>query len=263
MTPLHLDPSNVVVLVAAAAGAGAVNSIAGGGTLISFPMLIAFGLDPIVANATNSIALTPGGFGAAYSYRRELRKDAKVVKLLGPPALVGGLLGAVLLLVTPAKIFGALVPLLVLFATALLFYQNLKSSKARAAGGEWQLPEHTSTSVVLQFLVGLYGGYFGAGQGIMMLAILTRLGGADIHRMNGVKSLLGAAINGVTCVAFFAAHKVDLPVAAIMAIGAIAGGAGGAAIARKIDPKKARWVVVAIGVLITAALAYKTYARGS
>lgn len=253
--------TQVAALALASAVAGVVNAVAGGGSLISFPAAVAFGLPSLVANATNAVALTPGSIASAFGYRRELERDRAALEVLGPPALAGGLLGSILLLVTPQQVFDTIVPLLVLFATALLLYQNLRRGAATAPeGGAWVLPRNTAAAVAMQFLVGVYGGYFGAGMGIMMLAILDRLGGVDIHGMNGVKCLLGAAINAVATVAFVLAHVVDYRAAGIMAVGAIAGGFVGSAAARRVKPVVVRWLVVAIGLSLTVVLAYRRWA---
>lgn len=244
-------------LALAAALAGAVNSVAGGGSLLSFPAAVAFGLPPLVANATNAVALMPGAVASALGYRREIARDRKPLFVLLPPAFAGGLLGSILLLVTPDKVFNTIVPLLVLFATALLFRQNLAKKREMDPSGDWVFPQSTRSAVALQFFVGVYGGYFGAGMGIMMLAILSKLGGHDIHRMNGVKSVLGAAINAIAAVMFIVAKAVDYRAAIIMAFGAILGGFAGSAIARKVKPALVRWVVVAIGFALTAVLVYK------
>jgi uncharacterized membrane protein YfcA len=259
---MALTPSSAVVLACAAAAAGVVNAVAGGGSLISFPAAVAFGLPPLAANATNSVALTPGAVASAFGYRRELARDRAALRVLLLPAFVGGLGGSILLLVTPMAVFDTIVPGLVLFATALLLYQNLRGRRgeAGAADRRWILPRHVGVTIALQFLVGVYGGYFGAGMGIMMLAILDRLGGEDIHGMNAVKSVLSAGINAVAAIAFMVAHAVDYTAAAIMAVGAIVGGLVGASLARRVKPVYVRWSVVAIGLALTVALAVRRWA---
>ena len=251
----------VALLAGASAAAGVVNAVAGGGSLLSFPAAVAFGLPPLIANATNAVALTPGSVASAFAYRRELSRDRDALRVLLPSAFAGGLAGSILLLVTPAAIFDTIVPLLVLFATALLLFQNLRPRRPADAqpGGRWILPRSTGFAVVLQFFVGVYGGYFGAGMGIMMLAILDRLGGADIHGMNGVKSVLSAGINAVATIAFVVAHKVDYLAALIMAVGAIAGGLAGASWARRLKPVYVRWGVVGIGLTLSAVLAWRRW----
>jgi uncharacterized membrane protein YfcA len=257
--------TEVAVLACASAAAGVVNSVAGGGSLISFPAALALGhLSPLVANATNAVALAPGSVASAFGYRRELGRDRAALGVLLPPAFAGGLAGSILLLVTPQRVFDTIVPLLVLFATVLLLVQNLRrpAASAGAEGAPWILPHRTGVAVALQFLVGVYGGYFGAGMGIMMLAILDLLGGADIHGMNGIKSVLGAAINAIAAVTFVLAHAVDYRVALIMAAGAVAGGVLGAAGARRIKPVYVRWGVVAIGLSLSLALGWRRWGAG-
>lgn len=262
--------SSLALLAFASAAAGVVNSVAGGGSLISFPAAVAFGLSPLFANATNSVALTPGSIASAYAYRRELQRDSAALRVLAPPAFLGGLAGSILLLVTPQAVFDTIVPLLVLFATALLVRQNLRRLRAAespaspgsvpsSTGGSWVLPRNTGVAVVLQFFVGVYGGYFGAGMGIMMLAILDRLGSVDIHGMNGVKNLLAAAINAIAAVTFMIARAVDYRVALIMTVGAVAGGLAGASAARRIKPVYVRWGVVAIGLGLSLVLAWRRW----
>jgi len=249
-----------LVLAASAATAGAINSVAGGGSLISFPAALAVGMSPLVANATNAVALTPGSMASAFGYRREIEGDRAVIRLLLPPAALGGAIGSVLLLITPQQVFEAIVPLLVLFATLLLLMQNLRGpAAAKAPDGGWDLPRSPAVTMGIQLLVGVYGGYFGAGIGIMMLALFARLGGRDIHRMNGVKTVLAAAINAIAAIAFVVAKAIDYEAAGIMAVGAIAGGLAGAAGARRVKPVVVRWGVVVIGLVLFAQLAYKRW----
>lgn len=258
----HLGITEAAILSAAAGLAGAINSVAGGGTIVSFPVAVALGLPPITANATNAVALTPGSIASAFAYRRELDADRGILKVFLPPAVIGGVVGALLLLLTPQRIFDAIVPFLVLFATLLLLVQNLRKTTQATQTGEWRVPQSRVVATLLQLSIGLYGGYFGGGMGIMMLALYTRMGGTDIHRMNGVKSVVGAAINGVASIAFIVAGAVDWRVGAVMAIGAVIGGFAGAAVARRVKPAVVRWVVVAIGFALTIALGYKRFVAG-
>ncbi len=254
-----MNLAQIALLAASSTAAGAINSVAGGGTLLSFPAAIAVGMSPLMANATNAVALTPGSLASAYGYRREIDRDRAVIRLLLPAAALGGALGSVLLLVTPQRLFDAIVPLLVLFATLLLLIQNLRRPTAKTSVEAWELPRNPVVSVILQLLVGVYGGYFGAGLGIMMLALFVRLGGRDIHRMNGVKTVLAAAINAIAAIAFMVAKAVDYQAAAIMAAFAIIGGLAGAAGARRVKPAVVRWGVVAIGLVLFAQLAYRRW----
>jgi uncharacterized membrane protein YfcA len=255
-----MTPIEIIALGGASLLAGAVNAVAGGGTLFSFPAAIALGLPPIVANASNAVAMTPGSLASAWGYRRELRQDKAVVRLLLPPAVLGGLCGALLLLSTPQRVFDRAVPMLVLFGTIMLLVQNLRQqAKDVPVDAPWTLPTRSATSLVLQFLVGIYGGYFGAGMGIMTLALLSMLNGRNIHRMNGVKIVLGACVNGFASVGFAVANAVDWRATAIMAVGISLGGWGGAALARTVDGRKVRWATVVVGTVITLLLARKTW----
>jgi uncharacterized membrane protein YfcA len=265
-------------LVAAAFGGGVMNALAGGGTLLTYPALVAAGINPIAANATSTVALLPGALTSAWGYRRELAGYRRWLGVLGPPSLVGGGLGSLLLLATPADAFSRLAPLLVLFATGLFVLQGWRARRAAVAprvaaeaerGSAAAPPDEPVPSparfgkaarqrllvaALLQLLVGVYGGYFGAGIGILMLAILGFLGIGDIHAANGTKNLCGLAINGVAAAWFLLRGAVDLPLALLMAGGAAAGGLAGAGLARFVGRDAARHLVVVIGVLATVLL---------
>lgn len=254
-----MTPLEGALLFGAAVVGGGINSIAGGGSLVTFPVAIATGLTPLCANATNSVAMTPAAFATAWAYRRELDADRAIVRLFALPALLGGAVGAVLLVVTPPSVFEAIVPALVLGATGLLFYQNIRQAPAPSGGPAWTERTSTRAALGLQFLNAVYGGYFGAGLGILTLAVLTLIGGRDIHRMNGVKILLGALTNGVAALGFIAARMVDFPTALVILLGASVGGYAGARIARRANPRLVRWAVVAVGVVLSAILARRRW----
>jgi len=228
--------------------AGAINSVAGGGTLVSFPALIWLGLNSVAANATSTVAIWPGTVGSAWGYRRELAAAEPRFRVLIVPSLIGGITGALLLRWTPPAFFDRLVPFLILFATLLFMAQEpvqrmLKTSDAGAHGsGKW-----LAGAMLFQLAVGVYGGYFGAGIGILMLAALSILGLHDIHEMNSLKVVFGGSINGVAAVYFIWAHMVEWPYVLIMAIGAILGGYGGAGTARRMGRTAVRRTVIAIG----------------
>jgi len=231
-----------------------VNSVAGGGTLLTFPTLLWLGMDPKVANATSTVALWPGSLGAAVGYRRELGTQKPLLRRLALPSLLGGGAGAALLLVTPSVVFERLVPWLILLATALFMAQEpIQRWLKRPTAGP---PSRARAAATLagHFAVAVYGGYFGAGMGIMVLAVLGLLGVEDIHAANGLKMVLGALINGVAVVSFAAAGIVAWPQALVMAAAAIAGGWGGAAIARWVGRVWVRRAVVAIGIAIGVVL---------
>jgi uncharacterized membrane protein YfcA len=246
----------LVLLLGASAGAGAINAVAGGGTLLSFPAAMAVGLPSLEANATNSAALTVASLASAWGYRRELAEEKETVRWLLLPSLLGGLGGAALLKATPQRVFDALVPVLLLVATALLALQNLRGGGGKAAEGRrgWLW--------MGQLGVAVYGGYFGAGMGIVMLALLDHLGGDSLHRKNALKVILGVAINGVAALWLLGAGTVRLDAAALMALGASAGGWGGAALARRLDGRKVRWAVVALGFALTSRYLWKLSTAG-
>jgi uncharacterized membrane protein YfcA len=233
--------------------AGAVNSVAGGGSLISFPALVAFGIPAISANATNTAAIWPGSLSSAIAYSREIKPDRKLLLTLLLPSIVGGLLGAVVLVITPPALFGAIVPFLVLFATLLfasrglldrlIKRQNDESGGVTLFGRVW--------GFIFQFFVATYGGYFGAGIGIMMLGSFSIMGMRDIHKMNGLKTLIATMINIIAFIFFAFKGMVQWPIAAVMAAGTILGGFGGARIARHINQKYLRWFVILVGLSVS------------
>lgn len=239
--------------------AGMINSVAGGGTLLTFPTLIWLGQPPIIANATSTVALWPGSLGGMWGYKNELRQSQSRLFALVVPSIVGGITGALLLKKTPPGVFARLVPFLILFATILFMVQG--------AVQRWLgLHESHSSRITLNWLVGaslfqlavaVYGGYFGAGIGILMLAALALLGLKDIHQMNGLKNLFALCINGVAAAYFMLAGLVEWKVAAVMAAGAMAGGYGSAGIARRLGPPFVRRVVVLIGFAMTVSLFLK------
>ena len=249
--------SHAFVAFGAAFVAGAINSVAGGGTLVSFPVLIWLGLPSIIANATSTVAIWPGSLGGMLGFRRELRGLEPRMYALIVPSLIGGIAGAVLLRLTPTSVFDRLVPLLILFATCLFMAQDavqrlLKISAGPKSGSQW-----LAGALVFQLVVGLYGGYFGAGLGIMMLAALSIIGLSDIHQMNGLKNLLALCINGVAAIYFVSKGMVYWPDVIIMAAGAIAGGIGGAGIARRLGRIAVRRIVIAVGLVMAVKLMLK------
>ncbi len=227
--------------------AGAINSVAGGGTLVSFPTLIWLGLDSITANATSTVAIWPGTLGSFFGYRREIRAAEPRFLALIAPSLVGGIAGAILLRRTPTSTFDHLVPFLILFAT-LLFMAQGRVQKMIGTGGEGHRSNRWfAGAMVFQLCVGLYGGYFGAGIGILMLAALSILGLKDMHEMNALKVVLGGCVNGIAAIYFVFGRMVYWPYVLIMVAGALAGGYGGADVARRIGGPTVRKIVIAIG----------------
>jgi len=253
----------MLLLALSAFAAGAVNSVAGGGSLLTFPALLAAGLDPIAANATSTVALVPGSIAACLSYRAHLHGQWRAVLVMALPSLVGGVLGATLLLQGGSERFTHVVPWLLLVATGLFASQEgLTRWRVHRAQSERTKSGHRSLDRPLviaalslgQLLVATYGGYFGAGIGIAMLAALSLTGMREIHRMNALKNLSAALINGVAVALFVHAHAADLPIAAFMAVAAILGGRSGARLAQRVRPESVRRLVTLIGLAITAFL---------
>ena len=235
--------------------ASAINAIAFGGSLVSFPTLIWLGVPPIIANATNTAGVWPGSLGAVWGYRREIAQTAPRMYWLIVPSIVGAVAGAMLLRVTPPQVFERLVPALILFATLLFAAQGRVQRWINVA------PEHHGSrwfaaALFFQFLVSVYGGYFGAGMGILMLAAFAILGHEDIHQMNGLKNLLGVFINAVAATYFLAAGMVRASDAIVMASGATIGGLASAGLARKMGRKAVRRAVIVIGFGMTIALLF-------
>jgi uncharacterized membrane protein YfcA len=240
-------------LLATAVLAGALNSVAGGGSFLSFPALIFTGVPPIQANATNSVALWPGSIAGAGAYRKELAGQRSILLLLSGVSLVGGLIGAVLLLHTPKDTFTRLIPFLLLFATLLFaFGRRIAAILRRHRSAGHANPRALSVGVALvQLVIATYGGFFGGGIGILMLASLSLTGMENVHEMNAVKTVLTSCINGIAVVTFIVAGAIYWPEALVMIVGAIAGGYGGAAAARKLPPEAVRWFVIAVGLIMT------------
>lgn len=240
---------HAVALLVSAYAAGVVNSIAGGGTLLTFPTLLAGGMPAVTANATSTVALVPGSLGAVWGLRREVAGGPGLLAALIVPSLAGGALGAYGAHRLGDAGFSAVAPWLVLVATALFMLQGplrrwTSGRHAEGKRGLWVL-------ALFQLPVALYGGFFGAGIGIVMLAALGLLGVDDIHRANGLKSVAAACINTIAALTFAASGRVDWPVAAWMALAALLGGYSGARFAKWIGPVVVRRLVTGIGISLT------------
>jgi uncharacterized membrane protein YfcA len=243
----------LAIAAASAFLAGIINAIAGGGTLLTFPALVAAGLSPLVANATSTVALLPGALTSMLGYRRELAGARKWALSLTLPSVFGGGLGAWLLLHTPGKTFDDVVPWLVLGATVLFIVQRPLLGWVRrhhtTVLDDMALTKAGPTSMLLawQFIIGIYGGYFGAGVGILMLAALGFMGFTNLHRMNGLKNWGGFCMNAVASVTFAFSGIVDWPIALSMTLGAMAGGYLGSKGAQRIPQQYVRVAVAMIG----------------
>ncbi|QCO01323.1 sulfite exporter TauE/SafE family protein [Azospirillum argentinense] len=236
----------MVLLMVAAFASGVLNAVAGGGAFITFPALLFAGVPPVSANVSSTVALFPGQMASAWAYRNEIRGVTEVsVTAFSVVSLVGGVVGAILLLTTPDRAFAGLVPWLLLFATAVFAvgsFMPTLAARLRLSG---------RSVLVVQFVIAIYGGYFGGGIGFLMLAALTLFGLRDIHAMNGLRILLAALMNGAAVAAFCLSDAVSWPETAVMAVSAIAGGYAGAHAAKRVSRDVMKWVVVSIGVGLT------------
>ena len=247
-----MDAIRLLLVVMAAAIGGAINAIAGGGTLVTFPALVGLGVPAIVANATSTVALWPGAIASMYGYRHELAGVRSWAVRFAIPSLLGGLVGALLLLRTPGDRFDQIVPWLVLGATLLFLVQRpimaaLRTRRGESADIDPATQSPSALLLLFQFGIAVYGGYFGAGIGILMLAALGFMGFTNIHRMNGLKNWGGLCINVTAAVTFALMGLVDWPVAIAMAAGAMLGGYAGSKLAQRVSRESVRMVVVLIG----------------
>lgn len=264
----------ILVLFVAAMVAGAVNSVAGGGTLLTFPALLWTGQLAKIANATSTVALWPGQLSSLWGYRKELGQNRDAIIRLAIPSFLGGGLGAFLLLHTPSELFSRLVPYLILMATLLFIAQEplarWQKNRITEKLGQGSAPADSVVSdtdevkpvawaivMIFQFVVAIYGGYFGAGIGILMLATLGFMGFTNIHRMNGLKNINGLCINAVAATMFIMNRLVDWRIAALMAVASIIGGYSGASIARRLGQKNVRLIIIFIGLSLALSLFIK------
>jgi len=254
-----LTLETIVFLFVAGGVGGALNSVAGGGSFIAFPALLWTGVPPIPANATNTIALWTAAAASGGAYRKRLDVPRRVMIPLLSVSLLGGLAGAYLLLKTPAHTFMRVLPWMTLGATLLFAF-----GKRLGAGRASVIERKTSSAALagatmLQLCVAVYGGYFGGGMGIVMLAMLATLGMTDIHAMNALKSVMGFVINGVAVVTFISARAVYWKPGIVMILGGIAGGYLGAHYAMRMQPSRVRGFVVLVGAGMTAYFFWKSY----
>jgi len=250
-----MDTRQILLISLSAYGGGMMNALAGGGTLLTYPALLFAGESAITANATSTVALWPGAAASILAYRTEVKTHSGWMKVLFLPSLLGGAIGAILLLSTPAEAFERLAPFLVLGATLLFMVQGFVSRRLQERSEPaLPRPERSAAAWLFQLGIGIYGGYFGAGMGILMLAVLGFLGMSDIHAANGIKSFFGMCINGVAAAWFIIQGAVEWPAALIMIAGSILGGYAGGRFARRIGRTRARAAVVVIGLLVTVIL---------
>ena len=250
-----MSPFEAVAIIAAGLAAGTINTIVGSGSLVTFPTLLAFGYPPVVANVSNTLGLVPGAISGAVGYRRELVGQRSRAIPLAVAAGAGGLTGGVLLLALPESAFDRIVPVLILFACALMALQpRIAKALARRRPESADGPDRPIALYLGIYLTGIYGGYFGAAQSVILLALLGILVADDLQRLNGLKNVLAAVINGVAAVLFILFAPVDWQVALLLAIGSIVGGQVGASIGRRMPPQLLRVAVISIGTIVALRL---------
>ncbi|HWK30342.1 MAG TPA: sulfite exporter TauE/SafE family protein [Solirubrobacter sp.] len=241
-----MNVAEAVAVTAAGFAAGGVNTIVGSGSLITFPTLLAVGYPSVVANVSNTVGLVPGGISGVVGYRRELEGQWRRVCILACGTSVGALLGGVLLLVLPTAVFDAVVPILILLAVVLMAIKRTPATHAHA--------DHTAAGTAAAFGTGIYGGYFGAAQGIILMSLLRFCFPDDLQRINGLKNVLAGVANGVAAILFIAVADVAWAPAALIAVGSIVGAQVGARYGRHIPSNVLRWIVVVAGAAVAVIL---------
>lgn len=250
-----MTPALAIFLFLASALGGALNAVAGGGSFLTLPALIYAGVPPVAANATSTMALWPGSVSAAWAYRREAAQVSRWLARLALVSLAGGLVGAMLLVRTSDSSFLRLLPWLMLVAALTFTFGGTATQRLRRSGTDTfgsLRGDPTLWTMLLQLVIAIYGGYFGGGMGIMMLAVFAVTGMTDMHAMNGLKSLLAVAINGVALVAFVVAGSVAWTPGLVMVLGAVTGGYAGASLARRMDGRHVRTFVSVVAWVMTA-----------
>ncbi len=265
-----MDLWSGVAIAGAGAAAGLANAVVGSGTLITFPTLLALGYPPVTANVSNNIGLVLGGVSGSWGYRRELAGQGRRLRRLAPFSAIGSVAGALLLLVLPAEAFETIVPLLIALSVVLVLLQPrlnraVAARRARAAEargeavGDGDVPGGRASGIVLAvgvLLAGMYGGYFGAAQGVLLIGIMGPLVAASLQTVNGMKNVLSLVVNAVAALVFtiVAFDRVDWLVALLIAVGSLVGGLFGAAVGRRLHPVVLRATIAVVGVVAIARL---------
>jgi uncharacterized membrane protein YfcA len=235
-----------LAVIAAGFAAGAINTIVGSGSLITFPTLLAIGYPSVTANVSNTIGLSLGNVSGVIGYRAELRGQRRRVTTLAFGSAAGALLGGILLLALPTSVFDAVVPALILLASGLMAFKRTPKTAASE--------EHLRIAVVVAFFTGIYGGYFGAAQGVILLAAMRLCFTDDLQRLNGVKNVLAGVANGVAAILFILVADVAWDVAALIAVSSIIGAQVGAKVGRRLPERVLRWTVVSVGTIVAIVL---------
>jgi uncharacterized membrane protein YfcA len=237
-----------IAVTAAGFAAGGVNAIVGSGSLITFPVLLAVGYSPVVANVSNTVGLVPGGISGVIGYRRELQGQRRRALVLACGTAAGALLGGILLLSLPGAVFDAVVPVLILLAVALMAIKRTPTIQADA--------EHTAAGTAASFATGIYGGYFGAAQGIILMSLLRFCFPDDLQRLNALKNVLVGVANAVAAILFIAVADVAWEAAALIAAGSIVGAQVGVRYGRRVPSEVLRWIVVVGGAIVAVILIF-------
>jgi uncharacterized protein len=247
-----VSPVEVGAILLAGLAAGALNTVVGSGSLITFPTLLAFGYPALVANVSNTLGLLPGSLSGVVGYRRELVGQGDRALRLGVAAALGGLTGGMLLIALPASAFSRIVPLLILAACGLVALQP-RLSRVLAAGQAADTT-HWPLLATMVYLTAIYGGYFGAAQSVILIALLGIFLADDLQRLNGLKNLLACAVNAAAAVLFVAAAPVSWVPAGLLAVGSIVGGQVGARYGRRLPPRLLRALIVVVGTVVAVRL---------
>jgi len=248
-----MTPGDAMAISAAGLAAGTVNTIVGAGSLITFPTLLALGYAPVLANVTNTVGLVPGTLSGTIGYRRELTGQRSRLTTLGTASVMGGLTGGTLLLALPGSVFRSVVPALILLASGLVILQPALSRWVARRRSEPR-PHGGPLLFAAVYVTGVYGGYFGAAQGVILIALLAIFIVDDLQRLNAAKNVLTALVNGVAALLFVGASHVAWGVAALLAAGAVIGGQVGARLGRRLKPEVLRAVIVVVGVGVAVRL---------
>ena len=254
-----MSPLEIVAVLLAGVAAGTINAVVGSGTLVTFPTLLAFGVPPLTANVSNNVGLSPGSISAAVGYRKELSGQRSRVLRLGLASFIGAIAGAVLLLVLPSAAFDAIVPVLILVGVVLVVLgpriSRRVAERAEARGGIAHHGVWWVWPAVL--LTGVYGGYFGAAQGVLLMAVLGIGVDDTMQRHNATKNVLAAVVNTVAAVVFIAVADIDWAVAGLIAVGSVIGGQLGATVGRRLPAAVLRGVIVTVGVVAMVAFVWR------
>jgi uncharacterized membrane protein YfcA len=246
-----MSPLEALAIAGAGLAAGTINTVVGSGSLITFPTLLAFGYPAVLANVSNTVGLVPGSASAVLAYRRELAGQRRRLLVLGSASVAGGITGAALLLVLPHSVFRRVVPVLILAACVLVLVQP---ALARRLAERPRRPHGGAGLYGSVLATGVYGGYFGAAQGVILMGLLGVFLADDLHRLNATKNVLALVANGVSAVFFVAATHVAWPAAALVAGGSVVGGQVGGVVGRRLPAAGLRLVIVAVGVTAAAVL---------